>query len=62
MERRATLEVEDVNPSWDARERHIIMEMESRLQLSESTWVGLVQLIKCVSPLSRSLRWMNADT
>ena len=30
-----------MNPSWDARERHIIMEMESRLQLSESTWVGL---------------------
>ena len=40
VERRATMEVEDVNPSWDQRERHIIMEMESRLQLSERTWVG----------------------
>ena len=33
-----------MNPSWDARERHIIMEMESRLQLSERTWVGLDEL------------------
>ena len=41
VERRATMEVEDVNPPWDARERHNIMEVESRLQLSESTWVGL---------------------
>ena len=44
MERRATMEVGDANPSWDARERHIIMEMESRLQLSERTWVGLNEL------------------
>ena len=35
VERRATLEVEDANPSWDARLQEILLEMESCLQQSK---------------------------
>ena len=44
VERRATMEVAGANPPWDAREREIIMEMESCLEQSERTWVGQDEL------------------
>ena len=64
------MEMEDANPPWDAREREIIMEMESYLQRRERTLArlhelerfGFVPVINLVSPLSRSLRQMKEAT
>ena len=61
MERCAAMEVEDANPPWDAREREIIMKMESDLQRRERTLARLhelemfdfVPVINLVSSLSR---------
>ena len=41
VQRRVAVEMEDANPSWDAGEREIIMEMETYPQLNERTWVRL---------------------
>ena len=44
MERRATREVEEASPLWDARENEIIMEVESYLQQSERIRAGIEEL------------------
>ena len=70
VERCAAMEVEDANPPWDAREREIIMKMESYLQRRERTLArlhelerfGFVPVINLVSSLSRSLRQMKEGT
>ena len=46
VEHRAAMEMEDANTPWDAREREIIMEMESYLQRRERTLVRLHELEK----------------
>ena len=70
VERCAAMEVEEANPPWDAREREIIMKMESYLQRRERTLArlhelerfGFVPVINLVSSLSRSLRQMKEGT
>ena len=69
-ERRATMEVEDANPPWDAREREIIKNVDSYLEQSERIWVGIEELEDsllgpvdqiCTS-VSRRMRGMKEDT
>ena len=44
VERRATVEVADANPPWDARQRERIMKMEGHLQQGERIWVGIEEV------------------
>ena len=68
MERRAVIEVEDANTPCVARQREIVMLIESCLakepvqDWTSSIGPQLDQLIKFASPLSRSFRLMKEGT